>query len=246
MNIRAEVKKMKRQGMTVITPTMRIECISQLINNYRRQKLEHKELIIIINNDAMNKKDFKLKWRLDPNIHIYQLPQVISLGECLNYAIERASYPYVAKFDDDDYYGENYLSEAYDTFKQVECDVVCKRTIAYYLDGYGELVIRLPITEKTYVKRGAGSTVCMKLDTFSKVRYSDINQGSDTDFFYKCNEKKLKIYSTSYYNYLCIRNRDEKYHTWQISADELKKTVRGYFTQPTSLEGACRLVNDYK
>lgn len=38
------------------------------------------------------------------NIHVYRAPQHHSLGACLNHAVKKAKYSYIAKFDDDDYY----------------------------------------------------------------------------------------------------------------------------------------------
>ena len=65
------------------------------------------------------------------NVTIYQLPEEKTLGECLNFGIEKARYNIVAKFDDDDYYSPYYLTEAMRIFLTTDAQVSWKRKSLY-------------------------------------------------------------------------------------------------------------------
>lgn len=217
-------KMQQRDGFSVITATKRKHCISQVIENYRRQTYPIKELIIIINNDEMSVDDFKEVCENDMNITVYQLPENTSTGACLNFGCERAKHNYIAKFDDDDYYGKYYLQEMKDTFEATSADIVCKRGIFYYLEEDEELIVRFRMTKKCKrVIGGAGSTLCFTRQLFEEIQFSDLRRASDSDFIRKCKEKDKAIYTSSSYNFCSIRSKDIEQHTWNISNDELKE-----------------------
>ncbi|KGM46290.1 glycosyl transferase family 2, partial [Neobacillus niacini] len=98
--------------ISIITCTVREHLISNIIDNYTTQLFQDKELIIILNHDGLDINLVKSSIGSVKGVTIYQLPQNYTLGECLNYGIEKAKYDVIAKFDDDDYYGPEYLTEA--------------------------------------------------------------------------------------------------------------------------------------
>lgn len=231
------------EGISIITPTIRKACTSQIIDNFMRQRMANKELIIIINNDEMQPSDFKLSEEQKGIIHIYQLPAYETLGQCLNKGIEKAKYNYIAKFDDDDYYSEMYLEEMYGAFKREVCDVVCKRSIFYYLEGYQELALVLINEQNKRVVKGAGATIGARRDIFSRIQFEKLKGGTDSHFFKKCRQYGFKCYSTSSYNYLCFRGKEVEQHTWQITEREIKNNYLGYFSKCMDYAEACKFVS---
>lgn len=235
------------EGISVITPTTRKTCISQILSNFLGQRFVNKELIIIINNDEIQPSDFQLATIPQQfNIQIYQIPAKESLGSCLNMAIKKAKYKYIAKFDDDDYYAPAYLDEMYDAFNKTGCDVVCKHSIFYYLEEYGELAMLSVGGRNRTVIRGAGATICAKRAIFETIQFAKLRVGTDTDFFRQCLQEGYKCYSTSNYNYLCFRSKDAGQHTWKITAKELRKSSMRYFIKKMTYEEACLFVSQYK
>nr|WP_302596904.1 glycosyltransferase [uncultured Cellulosilyticum sp.] len=211
-------------GFSIITATKRKHCVSQVIENYKRQTYPNKELIIIINNDNMSVDDFAEACKEDPNIAVYQLPEDVTTGECLNYGCARAKNTYLAKFDDDDYYGKYYLQEVKDTFEATSADIVCKRGIFYYLEKEEELIVRFRMTRQCKkVIGGAGSTLCFPRELFQEIQFSELKRASDSDFIRKCKEKDKNIYTSTSYNFCSIRSKDLEQHTWNISNEELKE-----------------------
>lgn len=118
-------------GVTVVSPTMRPQLMKQLLDNYARQQGVRKELIIVLNRKGMSMKRYKRAASAYDNVRVLRIAGRRPLGDCLNYAASRARYPYIAKFDDDDYYGPLYLSEAVNTFRVTKADLVGKSSFFF-------------------------------------------------------------------------------------------------------------------
>ena len=98
-------------GISVICSTNKKNMLENILENYISQKHELKELIIILNYDIAHLNNLLKLIPLNENIQLYSLGSKKSLGGCLNYAVEKSQHPIIAKFDDDDYYAPNYLSD---------------------------------------------------------------------------------------------------------------------------------------
>lgn len=236
------------EGFSVVTPTNRYSHIRQIIANYDRQHLFAKELIIILNGDPVEIAALVPESGVRQDIHVYYEPSHTSLGSCLNIGYKKAKFHYIAKFDDDDYYGPEYLMEAYGVFQDKKCDLVCKSYLFYYLQLYKELIVIPRRLEGVLpVKYGAGATICMSQETFEKVQYSDLKKGVDVDLFRKCQAKGLTVYSSSSSNFLCIRDVELANHTWKITSESLRrKADKRYGIRAVSLEEAYQLVDEEK
>ena len=78
-------------GVSVICSTNRPGFMEQVFANYLRQTYLPREFIIVLNNNSMNIEKWRAKAAPYADIRVYQLDENISLGECLNYAIEQAN-----------------------------------------------------------------------------------------------------------------------------------------------------------
>ncbi|MFC5447845.1 glycosyltransferase family 2 protein [Paenibacillus aestuarii] len=216
------MSKLHTQGVTVITVTMRFSYIDKVFENYASQNWRDKELMIILNNDAMNLAAYQQRASQYPNVRIYQLPEHKTLGQCLNFAVTRAKYDYLAKFDDDDYYGPKYLTEAMRLFRRTKADVVGKKSYFLYFPHRKTLLLRRPSASSyTRCKRIAGATIMFHRRVFKRVRFVRVKRGSDARFLQACLRKGFKLYCTSSYNFAAFRRIDRSSHTWQISEKEL-------------------------
>ena len=57
------------------------------------------------------------------------------MGECLNVGLASTDARFIAKFDDDDHYGDHYLHDALLVHRYVDAAIVGKKTFFAYLDG---------------------------------------------------------------------------------------------------------------
>lgn len=118
--------------VSVITCTIRDSCMEEVFLNFDRQQDVEKELIIILNKDNMDAEKWKRRAVDSSGISIYQLPSNITLGECLNFGVEKAKYSNIAKFDDDDYYSPYYLTHSLQALRDSQASVVGKTSIFMY------------------------------------------------------------------------------------------------------------------
>ncbi|WP_077211701.1 glycosyltransferase [Bacillus dakarensis] len=218
-------EKLDEQGVTIITCTNKLQFMENLITNFVQQKWENKELIIILNKDTLNLEEWRERTKEYIDVSIFQLPEEVSLGSCLNYGVEKSKYNFIAKFDDDDYYGPSYIDEAMDAFAKTDADVIGKRSYFIYLEINTLLMIRFPKNENRWVKRVHGGTIIAKKRALEKVPFPDRSLGEDKYFLRNCLLNGLSIYSTSRFNYTYIR-REQDLHTWKANKRYLYRTSK--------------------
>ncbi|GAA0373688.1 glycosyltransferase [Paenibacillus motobuensis] len=209
------------EGISIITCTKRQQYIENAFGNYDAQTWKAKELIIILNNDGMNIEKYRRRARKRENVSVYQLPENTSLGECLNFGVDKSMFNYVAKFDDDDYYAPDYLTDAMHAFQKSNADIVGKRTHYVYLEASNLLVLRYPKNENSFVSSLSGATLVIRKAVFDKVRFPDRDLGEDSRFCRECDKLGLKMFSDYKYNFVAIRRENAEDHTWPITEQKL-------------------------
>lgn len=208
---------MSAPGVSIITCTNQPDYFVNIIGNYLHQRYKRKELIIVINKDSMDLKEWREKVVMFPDVTVYQLPERVSLGQCLNCGICKAKYPLIAKFDHDDYYSPYYLREQVKALLRTGSSVVGKHACLVYLDASNKLIIRSPHEKKKFVSFVQGGTILFRRSILKHVRFSDITLGEDVRFLRDCAKHGYTIYSTSPYNYVYVRRKNKSTHTWQVS-----------------------------
>lgn len=214
-------EKKDTNGVSIITCTKKDWFINNVFNNFTRQKIEKKELIIVLNTNKIDINKWKERAKSYDNIKIFQLSANKSLGECLNYGINKSKYNIIAKFDDDDYYSPDYLIESIDALKKKNCHVVGKGTTIVYFKSSKILALRTPGLEHRFVKFINGSTLVFNKEIFNNIKFHNVNTAEDVKFCRDCNRRRIKIYSTSKYNHVYIRYQSKTTHTWRISDKQL-------------------------
>ncbi|MGF2617402.1 glycosyltransferase [Rossellomorea vietnamensis] len=199
--------------VSVITCTIREEYMENVFENFSRQHSETKELIVILNKDSMNINDWLEKAESYRNVSIYQLPQNTTLGECLNFGIKLAKHPYIAKFDDDDYYSPYYLSQQIEALEKTDAAIVGKSTSFIYFEGSESLNLFYPGFEDRYVTFIRGATLTFRKELWEECHFTNVNTGEDSEFLSYCLKKGYKIYATNRYNFVNNRRADANSHS---------------------------------
>lgn len=210
--------------VSVIACTNRPKYMENVFENYHRQLYKEKELIIILNNNKMDKCEWISKSKDCPDVSVFQVDEKKSLGYCLNYGIKKAKYNIIAKLDDDDYYGPGYLTQAVKALKFA--DVVGKYCTYVYFEDTKTLAIRNPKRENRYVFRIEGPTLVFRKEIFDKVKFHDKSLGEDIQFCKDCTKNGIRLYATDKYNYAYIRHNSADKHAWNIRDDLYKKLCR--------------------
>ncbi|MGJ0848673.1 glycosyltransferase [Tissierella praeacuta] len=209
-------------GVSVIICSNRPYKINAVFDNFLRQNYNTKELIIILNNNNMILDEYIDKAKEFKNIKIFQLDEALSLGDCFKFALEEATFDYIAKFDDDDYYGTDYLKQAMETFNQINCDVVGKASYYIYFNKSKTLALYGEQKQNMFINRVADSSLIFKRQALEKVQIPTIKRaGTFANIQTQLRKLGIKIYSTDKYNYLVNRyDNSEHQHTWKITDHE--------------------------
>lgn len=208
---------MSKPGVSIITCTNQSDFFMNILDNYRIQRYKRKELIIILNKDGVNLKEWRKKAAQYPHVTVYQVPERISLGQCLNCGICRAKYPLIAKFDHDDYYSPYYLREQVESLLRTRSPVIGKHACLVYLAASSKLIIRSPHEKHKFAGFVQGGTLLFRRKVLKKVRFSDRSLGEDVRFLRDCTKNGFAVYATSPYNYVYVRRKDKSTHTWRVS-----------------------------
>ncbi|SDC14107.1 Glycosyltransferase like family 2 [Paenibacillus sp. UNCCL117] len=203
-------------GVSIIVCTNRPRYFDQILDNYRRQRYARKELIIILNKDSMNLRKYRFLASGCRDVSVYQVPERISLGQCLNCGISRARFPLMTKFDDDDYYSPYYLTEQVRAFRRTGCDIVGKHACLVYLAAGRKLVIRSPQEKQKHVEFVQGGTLLFTRRLSKQVRFPDRSLGEDVAFLRASRAKGYRVFATSPFNYVYIRRKNKSGHTWKV------------------------------
>ncbi|WP_375103269.1 glycosyltransferase family 2 protein [Paenibacillus sp. RS8] len=214
-------------AVSILTCTKRADCINTLFDNYRQQNFNPKELIVIINNNDLKINDYITAAKKHKNVRVYKIPEHRSLGFCLNFGVQLAKYSYIAKFDDDDYYATNYLTDSMETLHKSKADIVGKRAHFMYLNDKKLLLVRYSHMENKYVTNLQGATLLIKRNVFQQISFPDRNRGECVKFCSDCAAHGFKIYAGNKYNFAAIRRKNSKDHTWIVSDKKLlSKSVK--------------------
>jgi glycosyltransferase involved in cell wall biosynthesis len=200
--------------ISIICCTMRPSSMDNVFDNYVRQAIEKKEMIIVLNRDDMDIIKWRRRAKQYKNVTVYQMPEKYQLGKCLNVGIKKAKYNILAKFDDDDYYAPHYLKESLHALKRKKANIVGKHTSFLYFEGPKALMVFRRGGEKQYCRTVKGGTLVFRRSLWDKVKFNEkLTSGSDVKFLRDCRNRGYRVYSVSKYNYVCIRRDNIRSHT---------------------------------
>lgn len=213
-------------SVSILVSTNKPKYMDNIFDNYKRQIYKNKELIIILNNNDMDINLWKKKAESYDNTRIFQIDENKDLSDCINFGVSQSSSDLIAKFDDDDYYGPNYLNEAVNAIISTKAGVVGKSKYYAYFEGIERIGIRKGGSENKYTNYIHGPTLVMKRSIISKYKFKNMSHGADQRFLKDCLKNSIKVYSTSSKNFIYNRHTSLKYHTWKIKNENFMKQFR--------------------
>lgn len=217
----ARINDLSGEGVSVITCTNRPLFLNNVLENYKRQFYNPKELIIILNNNDFDKNEVKKSAGCEA-VKVYQPDEGLSLGSCYNFAIKQCQYDYVAKFDDDDYYAPLHLSESMRAFTYSEADLVGKHARFIYFERDSLLMLYKGIAYN-YSNYIVGATMVFKRNVWEMINFKDQTLGEDSCFQEECLKHGFQIFAIDEYNYVTIRRKDSSTHTFKMDDNSYMK-----------------------
>jgi len=206
-----------RRSISIIAPTNRMGGYKQILENVGRQV--HGDIELIIGLHGIDEKADHIRGAARDlgidNLEFVTGPADWSLGRVLNAMCAAAGGEFIAKMDDDDLYGPNYLSDQLFAFDYTDADIVGKWSRLIYLEEVPCLGIMFPGHEHRYTELVGGGTILAKREVLDNVRFADRSTGEDTQFLRDCAAKGFRTYSTDRFNHVYMRYGDSSRHTYR-------------------------------
>ena len=154
------------------------------------------------------------------NIIMKQVNEEKTLGFCLNEAIKLSNGCIISKFDDDDFYGKNYLTDMRFSMIISDADLVGKCAHMVYTLETKELWIKFYKSNfENKTSWMCGASLFFKKYIYNEYKFKESNAGEDTDFITKIRDSDFKMYASDFFNYCTIRDKKEN-HTYKCDLNE--------------------------
>ncbi|MEU7590401.1 glycosyltransferase [Micromonospora sp. NPDC049230] len=217
-----------RPRVSIVAPTHRRGGYESIIRNVGRQTYADVELILGLH--GVDEPESRIRdaaaAQSIQHLTVVRLPSELSLGSVCNELIGAASAPYVARFDDDDLYGPNYLEDQLRAFDYTEADIVGKWTRFIFLERLPALGVIFPGTEHVYGTPLCGGTLLMRRELCDVVKFADQTRGEDIRFVIDAARQGFATYATDRFNYVYVRHTDTSRHTYQPADLDLLSQTR--------------------
>lgn len=225
------------RSVSMVVPTRRPEMLDNVISFASAQSIEDKELVLVLHGFDVKEDEVRGRMRdagLDKVVFV-RAGADLTLGACMNRGVAVASGRYVAKMDDDNYYGAHYLEDLVYAFDFTGATVVGKWAHYTHLAASGITLLRFPQAEKRYTKLVQGGTIVTPREAALEIQFEDLPRRVDTTFLEKVAERGGQVYSGDRFNFVSRRSASTAGHTWTISDGELlaKKSRLVFYGDPT-------------
>ena len=213
-------------SVSIVVATCRPDYVRQALRNYLAQSYEKKELVLILNNEAFDLDAVKAEIDAAPNVHVLHVEGRATVGACLNRGVELASGDYIARMDDDDDYGERYLSDMMLAARFSEADILGKGSYFVHVKSRNTMALRELIGEHRFGNLVVDATLVARKEVLRKVPFPERPGAVGAELLGNATREGYSIYSADVFNYLHVRRADPAHHAWTIDDDELLKDCR--------------------
>lgn len=227
----------RERPVTAIVPTMRPAQLDHVLEFVGRQSHDGVQLVLITHGFTADRDTASRGRELGVhNLELLEADADLTLGALMNLGVAAADGEYVAKMDDDNFYGPHYLADLLATFDFSGAQVAGKWAHWTYLQASGMTFLRFPAAENTLTRLVQGGTLVMPREVAADVQFEDLPRRVDTTFLDKVAAAGGSVYSADRYNFVSIRSADVSGHTWKISDSELlaKPSSSLFFGEPWS------------
>ncbi|MEV0618083.1 family 2 glycosyl transferase [Nonomuraea sp. NPDC050404] len=151
-----------------------------------------------------------------------EAPESTPFGEVLNRAAGLASGDYLAKWDDDDWYGPRHLADLFMALGYAQADVVGTTAEFFYLEPLKATIRRTTFASgasypsEVYADHVAGGTIMTSRAKFREIGgFPGLPRAVDLEFLKAAQKAEARIYRTHGLGYVLRRGLSAD-HTWQL------------------------------
>ena len=200
-------------SVAALCVSMRPHLLTRVVENLERQAGVDVDVVFVANApdfdlDAVDRALAPLA-----NSRVVQAPPSTSLGAALNLGLDATDARFVAKIDDDDFYGPQYLSDALRAHRFAGAGVVGKHSYYAQIVDTANTYLRFPGNEFRYSSTLAGGTLVIDRDEVGEQRFDDISLGEDRAFLARCHRRGIATFSADRFNF--TQERGDA-NTWRL------------------------------
>lgn len=210
-------------AVSAVVATMRPERLRDVLDAIARQAHPEVELVLVTHGFEVPPDELAALAAERGLEHVRALPadSSLTLGACMNLGVDAADGTYVAKMDDDNFYGRHYLADLVTAFAGTSAQVVGKWAHLAYLESSGTVLLRFPAVEHRYARLVQGGTILVEREVARAVRFEDLPRRVDTTFLDKVRAQGGRVYAADRYGFVSVRTARTAEHTWRVSDAEL-------------------------
>ncbi|WP_162786724.1 glycosyltransferase family 2 protein [Janibacter anophelis] len=204
--------------VSAIVPTNRTHELGNVFTNLGRQEDVDVELVLVLHGLTTAHDELRAAAAEAgvQNLVIVEADASLTLGACMNLGVDAASGRYVAKMDDDNYYGPQFLADLVDSFEYSSAGITGKWCHYVWLSSSRAVVLRFPEHEHRFGNRVQGGAMLFRSEVVRHLRFSDIPRRVDSDILDRAHAEGIGIYSADPYNFVSVRGADRHAHTWTV------------------------------
>ncbi|MFL0576526.1 glycosyltransferase [Brevibacterium luteolum] len=204
------------RSASLLVSTNRPAQLDHVLETAARQNYAQLELVLLAHGFDLQESDVRGKAkRLGiENLTLLKATAAETLGECLNRTISASSGDVLLKMDDDDIYGEHYVSDQLAALRYSAADMVGKQAHYLYLTGSKLVMRRFPEREHKFTDLVMGPTMTAPRRVFEELQFANLPRGEDTNLQQRLVADGGTIYSADRFNFVQVRT--DHAHTWQV------------------------------
>ncbi|MCG5215938.1 glycosyltransferase [Streptosporangium soli] len=203
--------------VSVVMSSMRPHLLGAALEQIARQRHVRVEVLVGLHGATADDE------RVRRAVQGYPLPLTVveadaatPFGEVLNRAAATAGGDYLAKWDDDDWYGPEHLADLLLAKEYATADVVGTAAEFFYLEPLRATIRRTDYTSEVGNEHVAGGTILLDIAKFREIGgFSPLPGGVDADLLKRIHAENGRIYRTHGLGYVLRRSLEDQ-HTWQL------------------------------
>ncbi len=207
-------------GVSVLCSTNRPTLVDAVVENFRRQRYGRRELVLVAHGDGFDDRALADALGDVVGSRWYRAPQAWTLGKCLNFGMEQCNERFVAKFDDDDLYGSEYLGDSLLAIRASQAAIVGKHSYFAVLERSNRTVLRFPGRECRFTSYLAGGTLVIDRQAIGSLRFPEQDIGEDQGLIRACLADGHAVFAGDMFNYV---QRRGDHNTWAATDDYLSR-----------------------
>ena len=222
--IRTHVLNHRGGSISAVIATNRPTQLEHVVRTLASQILRPDEVIIGTHGfeASPDVKSHALELGLTPRW--IEMDAEMNVGGIFGALISAASGTWIAKMDDDDFYGEEYLADSLWIAESTNADLAGKNASFAYLGSSKQTVLRFPGRELIETHLVAGPTLFIRRDTAIEMGYPDLPRSDDTRFVAKIKDRGGRIVAGSRFGF--VYSRGAQSHVWSEADKEILERSR--------------------